>query len=43
MSYDEILRRLMDDVDRERFLAELHRTADAETNWVELERFDWGA
>lgn len=43
MSYDEIVRRLMDEVDRERFLAELHRQADAESKWVELDKFDWGA
>lgn len=43
MSYDEILRKLMDEVDREHFLAELHRQADEESNWVELDKFDWGA
>lgn len=43
MSYDEILQRLMDQVDRERFLATLHRQADGETEWVELADFDWGS
>lgn len=43
MSYDEILRRLMDQVDKERFLASLHRQADQETGWVELDDFDWGS
>lgn len=43
MSYDDIVRRLMDEVDRERFLSELHRQADTESHWVELEKFDWGA
>lgn len=42
MSYDEILQRLMDEVDMERFVAEMHRIADAETDWVELDDFDWG-
>ena len=43
MSYDEIVRNLMDQVDRERYMAELHREADNEKNWVEMEKFDWGA
>lgn len=42
MSYDEILQRLMDQVDRDRFLTALHRQADEESEWVELEDFDWG-
>lgn len=43
MSYNEILQRIMDEVDRERFVAELHRAADAEEDWVELDAFDWGS
>jgi hypothetical protein len=42
MSYDEILQALMDQVDRDRFITEMHRRADAETGWVELDAFDWG-
>ena len=42
LSYDEILRAMMDEIDRERFVAELHRVADAERDWVDLEDFDWG-
>jgi hypothetical protein len=42
LSYDEILQRMMDELDREHFVAEMHRIADAETNWVDLEDFDWG-
>jgi hypothetical protein len=42
MSYDEILQALMDQVDRDRFITEMHRQADAETDWVELDAFDWG-
>lgn len=43
MSYDEILQRLMDAVERERFLAGLHRLADQEKEWVEPHDFDWGS
>lgn len=43
MSYDDILRALMDEVDRERFVAEIHRIADQTTDWVELDDFDWNA
>jgi hypothetical protein len=43
MSDDEIVRRLMDEVDRERFLSDLHRAAHSETKWVELDKFDWDA
>ena len=43
MSYDDILRELMDAVDCERFVAELHRIADQTTDWVELDDFDWDA
>jgi hypothetical protein len=42
LNFDQILQRLMDEVDRERYVAELHRQADAETNWTALEDFDWG-
>ena len=41
MSYDEILRVLMDEVDRERFVAEIHRIADQTTDWVNFDDFDW--
>ena len=41
MPYDEILQALMDKIDRERFVAEMHKAADRETGWVELDRFDW--
>lgn len=40
MSYDEIVRRLMDEVDRDHFVSELHRQADAESRWVELDKFE---
>ncbi len=42
LSYDDILLRMMDEIDRERFVAELHRMADAERNWTALDDFDWG-
>ncbi len=42
MSYDEILRLLMDRVDRDEFVARIHAESDAEQNWVELDDFDWG-
>ena len=42
LSYDEILQRMMDEIDRERFIAEMHRIADAEKDWVDLDDFDWG-
>lgn len=42
LSYDAILQAMMDELDRERFTAELHRQADAETSWVDLDDFDWG-
>lgn len=41
MSYDEILQRLMDAADKDRFLRELHQKADDESDWVELDAFDW--
>lgn len=43
MSYDQILQAIMDEVDRERFVAEIHRIADNTTDWVELDDFDWDA
>lgn len=42
MTYDEILRRLMDGVERDRFIEDLNRRADKESDWVELDDFDWG-
>jgi hypothetical protein len=42
MSYDEILQRIMDELDRQRFVEDLHRRADAEQSWLELDDFDWG-
>ena len=41
--YDEILKAMMAEIDRERFVAEMHKAADRETGWVELDRFDWGS
>lgn len=43
MSYDQILQRLMDEVDMQSFVAEMHRIADETTDWVELDDFDWDA
>lgn len=43
MSYDDILRNMMDQIERERYFAELNRKANAEKNWVEIDDFDWGA
>ena len=40
-SYDEILQQLMDKVDMDKFVAEMHRIADETTDWVELDDFDW--
>jgi len=37
MTYNDILQRLMDEVDREAFVAEMRRRADSVTNWVELD------
>jgi hypothetical protein len=32
----------MDELDRQRFVEDLHRRADAEQSWLELDDFDWG-
>ncbi len=37
MTYNEILRGLMDQVDREAFVAEIRRRVDEIKNWVDLE------
>lgn len=37
MTYNEILQRLMDAVDRDRFVEEMRRRADAIKDWVDLE------
>lgn len=37
MSYSQIIEAVLDEVDRERFVAELHRRADQVTEWVPLE------
>lgn len=42
MSYDQILQHLMDQVEKDHTLKELQRIADEETDWVELDDFDWG-
>lgn len=41
MTYDEILRHLMDAVEREQFIEAISRRADQETDWVELDVFEW--
>lgn len=41
MSDDDILQELMDTVERGRYVAEIHRKADHEEDWVELDEFDW--
>lgn len=41
-SFDEILQSLMDHVERERFVEEMHRIADdPETVWVDESGVDW--
>lgn len=37
MTYSEILVRLMDEVDRRAFVAEMRRLADQTKDWVDLE------
>lgn len=39
MDYDELLTRLMDEVDRERFVAEMRRRAESldDEDWVDLD------
>jgi hypothetical protein len=37
MTYNEILRRLMDEVDRDAFVAEMRRRADPVKNWIDLD------
>lgn len=42
MTYNRILMALMDEVDRDRFVAEMRRLAANETDWVDLKDADWG-
>lgn len=41
MTYNEILTNLMDDVDRERFVQEMRRLAERETEWIDQNDLDW--
>lgn len=41
-SYDRILQAMMDRLDAEAFVADMHRRADAVDDWVELDKVDWG-
>jgi len=41
-SYDDILQALMDQVERDKFVAQMHRIADnPETVWVDEDDVDW--
>jgi hypothetical protein len=42
MSYNDIIQRLLDEKEMEKFIAELQRTADdPNTEWVEWKDIDW--
>ncbi len=40
MTYNDILTRLMDEMDREAFVAEMRRRADEVTDWVDLDEIE---
>lgn len=40
MTYNQILQKLMDQIEREAFVAEMRRLADKTTDWVDLENIE---